>query len=147
MVNFGAFLIVAATAFTGVNSVALPASGTDVGPRAAGQPAIRGNAAASCTLWSLVPDTVNLIASCDDRTGGHHITEIEISACVGNQDGHIACQKGGGAGDSCVFFDIHFSSSFFTISAHCKNRASGTVTTDNFNMNACLTNDNGNLVC
>ncbi|KAJ6618100.1 hypothetical protein B0H10DRAFT_1796166, partial [Mycena sp. CBHHK59/15] len=105
--------------------------------------------AASCTLWSLVPNTANLLASCDDRQGAHHITVIEISSCVGNQDGHLGCQKNGGAGGSCVFFGINFSSSFFTISAHCKNRSGGTTTTDNFDMStdACLTNDNGNLSC
>ncbi|KAJ6474298.1 hypothetical protein C8R45DRAFT_835013, partial [Mycena sanguinolenta] len=105
--------------------------------------------AATCTLWSLVPNTANLLASCDDREGNHHVTVIEISECVGNQNGAIACQKNGGAGGSCVFFGISFNEAqdVFTISAHCKNDAGDIVTTTNFDMGACLTNDNGALTC
>ncbi|KAJ6537186.1 hypothetical protein B0H19DRAFT_868993, partial [Mycena capillaripes] len=62
--------------------------------------------AETCTLWSLIPNTASLRASCDDRTGAPHIAEIDISSCVGNQGGHIACQKDGGAGGSYVFFGI-----------------------------------------
>lgn len=40
----------------------------------------------------------------------------------------------GGAGGSCVFFNIQFGLDFFTISAHCKNDANGITTTDNFDM-------------
>ncbi|KAJ7284144.1 hypothetical protein C8J57DRAFT_1294621 [Mycena rebaudengoi] len=148
MFNIRSLLILAVVAFSGVNSTVLPTgSDNDVAVRSSGELAIRSNAAASCTLWTIIPNTANLRASCDTRTGAHHITEIEISSCVGNQDGHLGCQKNGGAGGSCVFFGIQFSSNSFTISAHCTNRAGGITTTDNFDINSCLTNDNGNLTC
>ncbi|KAJ7172793.1 hypothetical protein C8R43DRAFT_977594 [Mycena crocata] len=148
MFNLGSLFIVAVAALSGVNSVALPvADGTELALRSRGELAIRSGAASTCTLWTLVRNTANLLASCDTRTGAPHTTTIEIGQCVGNQDGHIGCQKNGGAGGSCVFFNIQFTSNSFTISAHCNNRAGGITTTDNFDINACLTNDNGNLTC
>ncbi|KAJ7434723.1 hypothetical protein FB451DRAFT_1401153 [Mycena latifolia] len=146
MFNIRSLVVLAVAAFSGVNSAVLPA-GTDVAVRSSGELAVRSGAAETCTLWTLVRNTANLLASCDDRTGAPHTTVIEISSCVGNQNGNIACQKNGGAGGSCVFFDIEFTSNSFTISAHCKNDGGGIVTTNHFDINACLTNDNGNLTC
>ncbi|KAJ7263579.1 hypothetical protein B0H12DRAFT_1012285, partial [Mycena haematopus] len=96
---------------------------------------------------TIVQNTANLLASCGDREGNPHITVFEISSCVGNQNGNLGCQKNGGAGGSCVFFGIQFTSNSFTISAHCKTDNGGENTVNNFDMNACLTNDNGNLTC
>ncbi|KAK7006259.1 hypothetical protein R3P38DRAFT_2555469 [Favolaschia claudopus] len=114
---------------------------------APGELEARSNAAATCTLWSLIPNTANLRASCDERDGTHHISEIEISKCVANRNGGLACQRNGGAGGSCVFYGIDFGANYFVISAHCKDDKGETVTTENFDINQCLTNDNGDLTC
>ncbi|KAK6996481.1 hypothetical protein R3P38DRAFT_3287659, partial [Favolaschia claudopus] len=105
----------------------------------------RSNAAATCTLWTLIPNTANLRASCDTVDHKPHLTEIPISNCVANRNGGLACQKNGGAGGSCVFYDIKFGSDFFAISAHCKDDKGEIVTTVNFDMNQCFSNENGNL--
>nr|BAL02915.1 hypothetical protein [Pholiota nameko] len=104
-------------------------------------------AAASCTDWSIIPNTATIAAVCRDSNGGSHNTNIPLSDCTGNQNGVIACQHDGGAGSSCIFSNIQFSSTFLTATASCLNRAGQRVDTNNFDLNACLTNTEGTLTC
>ncbi|KAJ6628531.1 hypothetical protein B0H10DRAFT_1940370 [Mycena sp. CBHHK59/15] len=143
--------VVAAASIGGAHSAAMPNVDGDLALR--GDLVARSGAAQTCTLWSLQPNTANLAASCTTADGSSHFTVVEISSCVGNQNGNLGCQKNGGAGGSCVFYDIEYAPfSFFTISAHCNTRDGGILTTEHFDMirartDACLTNTNGNLGC
>ncbi|KAJ7107871.1 hypothetical protein C8R44DRAFT_885266 [Mycena epipterygia] len=105
------------------------------------------NAAGSCNDWSLVPNEANLAAACRNAAGTVVGTNIAIGQCVGNNNGNLGCQAGGGAGASCVFFNIVQGSGVLEISAHCTTRSGGSNTVTNFNINDCLTNQNGQLTC
>ncbi|KAF8184444.1 hypothetical protein BJ912DRAFT_1060967 [Pholiota molesta] len=104
-------------------------------------------AANSCTGWRIIPNTASLAAFCSAGDGSQHSTSIAFSECVGNQDGHIGCQINGGAGGSCILSNLQAGQNFLTVNALCKNRAGQEVQTTNFNLNACLTNFQGNLGC
>ncbi|KAJ7915601.1 hypothetical protein B0H13DRAFT_1610197, partial [Mycena leptocephala] len=105
----------------------------------------------TCDNWALVPNSATLTANCQDNTGNFVSTSILISNCVANDNGILSCRKAGGAGSSCVFFDIEGQSigskGTFTISANCKTSSGGTVTINHFNMDDCLTNNNGIVGC
>ncbi|KAF9485454.1 hypothetical protein BDN70DRAFT_871102 [Pholiota conissans] len=121
---------------------------------AANTPQPDSNAAASCFDWSIVPNTANVAATClENDSLTQHNSVIELSQCTGNQNGVIGCQVNGGAGASCVFSNIQTNapsggvSNFLSIDAACLNAAGVRVTTANFNLDACLSNFNGNLGC
>ncbi|KAK7006263.1 hypothetical protein R3P38DRAFT_2646900 [Favolaschia claudopus] len=139
--------ILASTCIGAAHALAVPDNNNALALRSPGELEARSNAAATCTLWTLIPNTANLRASCDTVDHKPHLTEIPISNCVANRNGGLACQKNGGAGGSCVFYDIKFGSTFFAISAHCKDDKGEIVTTVNFDMNQCFSNENGNLTC
>ncbi|KAJ7097199.1 hypothetical protein B0H15DRAFT_773636, partial [Mycena belliarum] len=104
--------------------------------------------ALTCDNWSLLPNTATLSASCANVNGNFVQTTIPISNCVANDNGNLNCRANGGAGSSCVFFNIQSAlGSFFTISAHCTTASGGSNTVNNFDMNNCLTNQNGKLTC
>ncbi|KAJ7158030.1 hypothetical protein C8R43DRAFT_996641 [Mycena crocata] len=128
------FLLLITVAAASVNAVVTPVPAS--------------NAAGSCSQWSLVPDTATLSASCATSSGTRRATTIPISQCVGNTNGNLVCKAGGNAGSSCKFFDIEASSGSFTISATCLlPGAINTVTVNHFNINQCLSNNEGTLTC
>lgn len=117
-------------------------------------------AAASCTNWSIIPNTASLAATCSASDGSQHSTSIAFSECVGNQDGNIACQlksvsqsaldkfidadkfvtcfNSGGAGSSCILSNLQAGQNFLTVNAMCKNRAGQEVQINNFNLSKSL---------
>ncbi|KAJ7260756.1 hypothetical protein C8J57DRAFT_1072298, partial [Mycena rebaudengoi] len=104
-------------------------------------------AAITCTDFQIVPNTADIRALCQDNGGVLRSTQISLGNCMGNQDGNLGCQSGGGAGGSCVFFGLFQSGTSAFISAHCKTRSGGDKETDNFNLNNCFSNTNGRLTC
>ncbi|KAJ6527453.1 hypothetical protein B0H19DRAFT_1196055 [Mycena capillaripes] len=82
MFNIRSLLILTVAAFSGVNSAVLLNGGTDLALRSRGELALRANAAETCTLWSLIPNTASLRASCDDRTGAPHICLSYLDAAI-----------------------------------------------------------------
>lgn len=49
----------------------------------------------TCDNWSIVSDTADLAADCQDDGGYYYdYTRISISDCMGNQNGHLGCQSG-----------------------------------------------------
>ncbi|KAJ6596528.1 hypothetical protein B0H10DRAFT_1828236, partial [Mycena sp. CBHHK59/15] len=89
----------------------------------------------TCTLWSFLPNTAMLAASCAEIDGSYHYTTIEISQCVGNQNSNLGCQVKWESAGSCVFYSIDVAlGSFFTIAAHCTTDNGGIETSENFDM-------------
>ncbi|KAJ6475551.1 hypothetical protein C8R45DRAFT_1010339 [Mycena sanguinolenta] len=101
----------------------------------------------TCNTWQIIPNTADVAASCADVNGARHDARISLGQCVANDNGFLSCRSGGGAGASCVFFNIFQSGSSVFISAHCTTANGGSHETDNFDLNNCLTNTNGALTC
>ncbi|KAJ6532517.1 hypothetical protein B0H19DRAFT_965858, partial [Mycena capillaripes] len=101
----------------------------------------------SCNTWQIIPNTADVAASCADVGGARHDARISLGQCLGNANGVLHCQSGGGAGASCTFFGITQSGSSVFISSHCTTANGGNQETDNFNLNNCLSNNNGVLTC
>ncbi|KAF8184443.1 hypothetical protein BJ912DRAFT_1032377 [Pholiota molesta] len=110
-------------------------------------PKPESNAAATCFNWAIIPNTASLSAICFTTSGDQRNTNIALSQCVGNQNGHIGCQAGGGAGASCIFTNIQAGQTFLNIDASCLDRAGNRIPTSSFNLDNCLSNINGNLGC
>ncbi|KAJ7230822.1 hypothetical protein C8J57DRAFT_1090936 [Mycena rebaudengoi] len=105
------------------------------------------SAGITCTNFQIVPNTADISAFCADAGGTLRSTRITLGNCIGNQDGNLGCQLGGGASGSCVFFDLFQTATAVFISAHCTTRSGGSKETDNFNLDPCFTNINGQLAC
>ncbi|KAI0342798.1 hypothetical protein BDW22DRAFT_1357325 [Trametopsis cervina] len=48
-------------------------------------------AGVTCNNWSIVPNTADLSAACEDVGGNYHSTRISIGACVVNNNGQLSC--------------------------------------------------------
>ncbi|KAJ7058698.1 hypothetical protein C8F01DRAFT_1146959 [Mycena amicta] len=107
------------------------------------------DAGSTCTDWSIVPNTADVTALCQDRAKLEQPTSISLGACVHNNNGALSCAPGGNADGTCVFFNLHQSGSNVLISATCKQGLPGSPDeeTDDFNLNDCFTNTDGVLGC
>ncbi|KAJ7058696.1 hypothetical protein C8F01DRAFT_949077, partial [Mycena amicta] len=101
----------------------------------------------TCVDWQIVPNTADVTAFCQNRAGQGENSRISLGTCMANDNGVLDCRSGGGAGASCVFFNLFQSGSNVFISAHCTTANGGSLETDNFNLNSCFSNTNGVLTC
>ncbi|KAJ7033849.1 hypothetical protein C8F04DRAFT_1352777 [Mycena alexandri] len=161
------FSHVQAAAVNGTTTIAAPAHGattaaasapvngtTAAAPAAMG--AVKGDslepvpltgAGNSCDLWRII-DNTNVAAVCTDSNGvGIQGSEISLGACINNNNGHLSCKVGGGADQSCTFFDIVQSNGNVFIDAECNTNDGGFIDTLDFNLNNCFSNTNGILTC
>ncbi|KAH7882515.1 Cyanovirin-N [Phlebopus sp. FC_14] len=69
-------------------------------------------------------------------------TSLNLDICLVNSNGELLCRSGGDYGASCS--GCHLSGTTFTCS--CNNDAHQPVTTS-YNLNNCIGNNNGVLVC
>ncbi|KAJ7058689.1 hypothetical protein C8F01DRAFT_1085226 [Mycena amicta] len=108
----------------------------------------RGNGAGnSCSDWEIVPNTADITALCADNKGVEQATRLSLGKCLQNTNGVLSCVVGGNAGGTCVFSNLFQSGSNVFISSVCTTTNGGTKATDNFNLNNCLSNNNGVLGC
>ncbi|KAJ7020336.1 hypothetical protein C8F04DRAFT_1242050 [Mycena alexandri] len=108
---------------------------------------LTGGAGNSCDLWMII-DNTNVAAFCTDSNGvGVQDLEVSLGACITNNNGHLSCQVGGGADQSCTFFDIVQSNNNVFIDAQCNTNDGGFIDTLDFNLNNCFSNNNGRLTC
>ena len=115
-------------------------------------------AGSTCTNWAIVPGTADLSATCQRSDGSTNNARISISQCVANDNGNLSCRGkyvlsyalrassevpdslwgefSGGAGGSCVFFNVQGSAPNPTvvISAHCTLQKGSTNTVTNFDI-------------
>ncbi|KAF7309183.1 CVNH domain-containing protein [Mycena kentingensis (nom. inval.)] len=107
----------------------------------------RSGAGNTCFSWSLSGSTVS--ARCTSNSGNTVSTSISLDRCLVNQNGKIACGTNGNAAQSCLrFFRFFQNDGGVFISAECNTQTSGgTDETVDFNLDACMTNSNGQLTC
>ncbi|KAH7091890.1 Cyanovirin-N [Auriculariales sp. MPI-PUGE-AT-0066] len=101
--------------------------------------------AASCTSVSLqgvTPRDVIMSATCKTTSGSTVRSGVSLNSCLGNSNGGFVCKKGGNAWLSCDSFGL--SGTF--LSAICSNTSGGGVSTS-IDLNNCIGNSNGQLVC
>ncbi|KAJ7058677.1 hypothetical protein C8F01DRAFT_1302559 [Mycena amicta] len=109
----------------------------------------RGNGAgSSCTDWEIVPNTADVTALCDDNKGIEQATRLSLGKCFQNTNGVLSCVVGSRKRRRYLCFLQPL-----PIRQQCvhlfrlQNTNGGTKATDNFNLNNCLSNNNGVLGC
>ncbi|KAJ7059169.1 hypothetical protein C8F01DRAFT_1301550 [Mycena amicta] len=147
-----AFIVASVTSGLGlVQAVAV--NGTI--PTPAATPAVNGDsiqrrsgAGDSCEVWRII-DGVNVGAQCQASPGGPLLpeSEVAIGACVTNTDGHLSCQPGGGASQSCTFSNLEESGNSVFVQSFCRKNDGSFITQIFFDLNNCFSNSHGNLVC
>ncbi|KAJ6613941.1 hypothetical protein B0H10DRAFT_1804474 [Mycena sp. CBHHK59/15] len=112
-------------------------------------PVTDNNAGISCNAWAIVPNTADVTANCQDTSGTFHGARISISTCVVNEDGNLSCRNNGGAGSTCILTNIAgtLGNAVVNVDASCLEDDGNRNTVTNFNIGACLTNDDGELTC
>ncbi|KAF7299524.1 CVNH domain-containing protein [Mycena indigotica] len=105
----------------------------------------RSGAGGNCNDWG-ISGTV-LSALCRNDQGSFQNARADISLCVTNAGGRLACQVNGGAGGSCNFFNLKQEGNRVLISAHCGTGDGGNHETDDFDLNNCFSDSNGALSC
>lgn len=55
---------------------------------------ILAGAGATCRNWSIVPNTADIQATCNDTSGVGRYTRLPLGRCLTNRNGQLACQVG-----------------------------------------------------
>ncbi|KAJ7073591.1 hypothetical protein C8F01DRAFT_1360447 [Mycena amicta] len=149
----------AAPAVNGTTTLALASvNGTTTGTAASAPTAAvkrnslesRSGAGNTCNDWEIAGHKV-VQASCQVRGNiGSRTSVVEFGACITNNDGRLSCKPGGLADRSCIFGSIMQSTSnraVVTVQAVCTRVNGGEFINNGFDIGACFSNSDGDLVC
>ncbi|EJD35730.1 Cyanovirin-N [Auricularia subglabra TFB-10046 SS5] len=88
-------------------------------------------------------DGQNIVATCLNEGGGNNGAQaLGLNSCLINNNGEFACQFNGGGLNSCN--DCSLGGTVITCNCF---RANGGTDTSSFDLNTCIGNNDGVLVC
>ncbi|KAF8981838.1 hypothetical protein BDQ17DRAFT_1438192 [Cyathus striatus] len=105
----------------------------------------------SCTWWGGTYGTfgsnfvATLQATCRTITGASTTTSLDLNKCIINASGYLRCQTNGGFLGSCQPTNSPTTGNAY-LQATCGN-GNGGYYRDSFDLNTCVGNSNGVLVC
>ncbi|KAH7910391.1 Cyanovirin-N [Hygrophoropsis aurantiaca] len=97
---------------------------------------------ASCSDWYM--DGTVLYASCNAADGVATNTAVDLTDCLTNTNGSLACAAVGDYSDSCTDCAIESGTSYLL--CDCQNGSGGDPASI-LDLNSCLSNNNGSLAC
>ncbi|KAJ7431621.1 hypothetical protein B0H11DRAFT_2261621 [Mycena galericulata] len=81
-------------------------------------------------------------AECLDLSGNEIGTTISLDSCIVSSNLQLFCQTNGGFGNQCDDYSLNAQAIFFTTCS-----SGGVSNEDAFDLNTCIGNDNGHMVC